>query len=67
MPKHPNKMGTVQITVSTTRPVQLYLERLVLSGLYGKNPAEAAERLISDALKGLVKDGTLGGHFPKRR
>ncbi len=67
MPKHPNNMETVQITVSTTRPIQLYLERLVLSGFYGKNPAEAAERLISDVLKGLVKDGTLGGRFQRRK
>jgi len=66
MSKRPNNMETVQITVSTTRPIQVYLERLVLSGFYGKNPAEAAERLISSALKDLVRDGTLDGR-PQRR
>lgn len=59
MPKPPNDIETVQITISTTRPVQRYLEQLVFSGLYGKNRADAAERLVTESIKGLVKDGTL--------
>lgn len=59
MAKPPNSIGTVQITISTTQPVQEHLEKLVLTGFYGKNPAEAAERLLANALRDLVKDGTL--------
>jgi hypothetical protein len=59
MPKAPNTIETVQITISTTRPVQMLLERLVLTGLYGKNPAEAAERLLARSLEALTREGSL--------
>ncbi len=59
MPRMPNKVRTVTITVSTTPPVVDYLERLVATGLFGKNPAEAAERLISDGVKQQLAEGTL--------
>lgn len=59
MAKPPNTIGTIQITISTTQPVQGYLERLVLTGFYGKNPAEAAERLLTRTLETLIKEGTL--------
>jgi hypothetical protein len=59
MPKSPNTIGTIQITISTTKPVQGYLERLVLTGFYGKNPADAAERLLTRTLEALVKEGSL--------
>jgi hypothetical protein len=59
MPKSPNTIETVTITISTTRPVQLLLERLVLTGFYGKNPAEAAERLLSRSIEALTKDGMI--------
>ena len=59
MGKSANTIGTVQITISTTQPVQDYLERLVLTGFYGKNPAEAAERVLTRTLEALIKDGTL--------
>lgn len=62
MAKRANTIGTVQITISTTREIQAYLEQLVLDGLHGKNPAEAADRLLSEALDALIKDGTLRKH-----
>jgi hypothetical protein len=49
----------VQITISTTPPVKKHLERLVVTGLYGKNAAEAAERLVARELEQLIKDGAL--------
>jgi hypothetical protein len=60
MPRLPNKVQTVTITVSTTQAVRQYLEALAATGLYGKNPAEAAERLISDEIKDLLAKGELG-------
>ena len=59
MAKQANTIRTVQIRISTTPRVQAYLEQLVLTGLYGKNRADAAERLLSQALSGLINDGTL--------
>ena len=48
-----NPTKTVTFTVSTTPTVRAYLEVLVERGLYGKNVAEAAERLISEKLRDL--------------
>lgn len=59
MPRTPNKVKTVTITVSTTPPVYDYLESLVDTGLFGKNPAEAAERLISRGIEQHMAEGTL--------
>lgn len=59
MPRKKNQLKTVSITISTTQPVIDYLEVLVESGLYGKNPAEAAERLISLGIDDLIERGKL--------
>jgi hypothetical protein len=69
MPKRPNSIRTVQITISTTTAVQGYLGQLVATGLYGKNPAEVAERMIARTIENMLADGTLKrpgggrGHF----
>src|SRR4029077_5984397 len=62
MARKPNPVKSVQITVSTTALVHGYLSALVETGLYGKNPAEAAERLIA---KG-VEVALAGGIIPRR-
>ena len=59
MPRLPNKVKTVTITVSTTPPVHNYLETLVATGLFGKNAAEAAERLIALGIEEHLAEGTL--------
>ena len=59
MPRMPNKVKTVTITVSTTPPVHSYLETLVATGLFGNNAAEAAERLIARGIEEHLADGTL--------
>ena len=63
MARKPNPVKSVQITVSTTPLVHGYLSALVDTGLYGKNPAEAAERLIA---KG-VEVALAGGIIPRGR
>ena len=60
MARKPNNIETVTITVSTTRPIERYLAKLVSTGLYGKNPAEAAERLVARSIEQLIRSGTLG-------
>ncbi len=59
MPRTPNTVKTITITVSTTPPIFAYLEGLVETGLFGKNPAEAAERLIARGIEEHLGQGTL--------
>ncbi len=59
MPRRPNSIKTVLITISTTEPVERHLETLVETGFYGKNPAEAAERLVARGIEQLLRDGKL--------
>ncbi len=59
MPRLPNKVKTVTITVSTTPMVHSHLEALVATGLFGKNAAEAAERLVARGIQDHLADGTL--------
>ena len=51
-----NTAETVTITLSTTPQVKHYLEELLAEGLYGKNVAEAAERLIAEKIRELRKE-----------
>lgn len=62
MPRSPNALPTVTITISANPRIKAYLAELVPSGLYGKNEADAAERLLARAIDDLIRDGTL----PKR-
>ena len=62
MARHPNDLKTVTVTISTTPAVMAFLAQLVATGLYGKNPAEAAERLVSRGLEHLVREGILDRH-----
>lgn len=63
MPKNRNLLTTVTLTVSTNLLVEDRLERLVSTGYYGKNSAEAAERLLAQTLHSLDKQGDI----PARR
>lgn len=53
MGRSPNPTKTVTFTVSTTPMVRAYLEALVERGVFGKNVAEVAERLIAEKLREL--------------
>lgn len=59
MPKPRNLVETVTITISTTPAIEERLERLVYTGLYGKNTAEAAERLLAATLERYEQEGRL--------
>jgi hypothetical protein len=59
MARKPNPVKTVQITVSTTPLAHGYLFALVNTGLYGKNPAEAAERLIAKGVENALASGII--------
>jgi len=57
--KTKNLIPTKSVTVSTTQNIVNYLETLVSTGLYGKNAAEAAERVIVIGLEELFKSDRL--------
>lgn len=58
-----NILKTIILKISATKPMVSNLEELVTTGLYGKNPTEAAERLIAKGLQELQKEG----YIEKRR
>jgi hypothetical protein len=66
MPRSPNHLPTVTITVSTTPQIQQYLVSLVSTGLFGKNAAEAAERLIARSVEQLTREGMVQRKRPRR-
>jgi hypothetical protein len=59
MARKPNPVKSVQITVSTTPLVHGYLSALVGTGLYGKNAAETAERLIARGVEVALAGGII--------
>ena len=59
MPKSRNDLNSVTITITTTPQVRRALQRLVKTGFYGKNPAEAAERLLAQTLEQHVREGRI--------
>jgi len=42
---------TVRITITTTRRVKEFLDRMIPFGLYGNSTAEVAERLVCESLR----------------
>ena len=54
-----NILKTIPLTIATNQPLVDDLETLVLSGEYGKNATEAAERLIAWGIHELKKEGML--------
>lgn len=59
MARGPNSLKTVTVTISTTPHIKEYLRKLVMTGLYGKNEAEAAERLVARGIERLIGEGAL--------
>ena len=59
MPRKPNDLKTEPLTLATTPQVVRYLRRLIKTGLYGKNAADAAERLLTRALEQMLRAGSI--------
>lgn len=57
MAKQRNLADTVTLTVSTTPQGKAYLEAMARTGLYGKNPAEVADRLLGEHIRQLLNSG----------
>ena len=56
MARPKNTLKTVQITISTTEQVKDLLKALTNTGMYGKNEAETAQRLMLERIRDLQKD-----------
>ncbi len=56
MARPKNTLKTVQITISTTEQVKDVLEALTSSGMYGKNAADTAQRLMLERIRELQRD-----------
>jgi hypothetical protein len=59
MARKPNDIKTVPISLSTTPQVEGYLKQLLKTGLYGKNAADAAERLLTRTLEEMLRAGRI--------
>lgn len=59
MARRQNHHKSVQVTLALTPGIRIYLSDLVATHLYGKNPAEAAGRLVEKQIESLVEKGTL--------
>jgi len=61
-PKKQEHQATIRLVCYASAPVKQHLEALVATGLYGKNAADAAERIIARGLEQLLSDGKLKRH-----
>ena len=54
-----NPLTGTQERFTANRLIRAYLEDLVQTGLYGRSPGEAAERLVSQGIERLIEKGVL--------
>lgn len=54
-----NCVSTVTIQLTTTKQIAEALDRLAETGLFGANRAAAAERLMSEQVRMLLRDGII--------
>jgi hypothetical protein len=59
MARKDNKLGTEIVRIATNPRIKEYLERLVLTGFYGKTASEVAERLLAGEVKRLHDAGQI--------
>ena len=59
MARRQNHLETIQVTLALTPGIHIYLGDLVATHLYGKNPTEAAARLIDKQIESLLEKGVL--------
>ena len=57
--RKPHGNGSVVIQVTTTRQIIAGIDEAVKTGFYGNSRAAAGERLMSEGLRALLKDGTI--------
>lgn len=58
-PRQRRSVGSVVIQITTTPALVTVLDQVVLTGFFGTSRAAAAERLLAEAVRGLLKEGTI--------
>ncbi len=64
MPRSRNAHPTIKVTISTSPALVRDLEKLVATGYFGNTRSEAAERLLAEAMRNLLREGTLVRKHP---
>jgi hypothetical protein len=57
--KHRRCTNSVVIQITTTQNLVAVLDQVVLTGFFGTSRAAAAERLLAEAIRELLKEGTI--------
>jgi hypothetical protein len=57
--KHRRGSSSVVIQITTTQNLVAVLDQVVLTGFFGTSRAAAAERLLAEAIRSLLKEGTI--------
>ena len=57
--KHRRCSHSVVIQITTTQNLVAVLDQVVLTGFFGTSRAAAAERLLAEAIRDLLKEGTI--------
>jgi hypothetical protein len=61
-PRSKRGSDSVVIQITTTKTLISILDKLVETGFFGTSRAAAAERLLSEAIRHLLKEGTIQKH-----
>jgi hypothetical protein len=64
MARNKSPVGTVQERFSGNWLIRAYLQDLVQTGLYGRTPGEAAERLVSQRIQRAIEQGIISRRPP---
>jgi hypothetical protein len=59
MPRPRNARPTVKISITTSPTLRDDLDKVVATGYFGHTRSEAAERLLAEAIRNLLKEATL--------
>lgn len=59
MPRPKNAQPTITITIRTSSILRDDLDKVAATGYFGSTRSEAAERLLAEAIRNLLKEGTL--------
>ena len=57
--KRRRSSNSVVIQITTTQNLVAVLDQVVLTGFFGTSRAAAAERLLAEAIRDLLKEGTI--------
>jgi hypothetical protein len=57
--RHRRCCGSVVIQITTTQNLVAVLDQVVKTGFFGTSRAAAAERLLAEAIRDLLREGTI--------